>query len=131
MTPQSPRGQCNSLLRPLLPKVWGLHRRIKFYMTLTVIAILVDLSLGIGGVVYVLHEEYKPALIVATWTARHVHIALDTLVLYSALGTTSSARTAEWKGNRERVRPAVGDLECPEVPKRISTVGSSPPLTAV
>lgn len=69
-------------------QVWKLHGRIKFYIVLTIIAVMVDLSIGIGGIVYVLHYHLKPPLIAATWTARHVHIALDTLVLYSALSDT-------------------------------------------
>lgn len=49
------------------------------------IATVVDLAIGIGGLVYVLDARYKARLIMVTWTMRHVHIALDTLVLYSAL----------------------------------------------
>lgn len=51
-------------------QVWQLHRRIKCYIVLSVIATVVDLAIGIGGVVYVVYEKYKPALIVATWTMR-------------------------------------------------------------
>ena len=69
--------------------MWHLHRRIKFYIFLSLIAIVVDLAIGIGGVVYVLDSRYKATLIVVTWTMRHVHIALDTLVLYSALSITT------------------------------------------
>eukprot|EP00752_Nemacystus_decipiens_P002513 g2360.t1 len=72
-----------------LCQVWQFHRRIKCYIALSVIATVVDLAIGVGGVIYVLHRQYVPTLIVATWTMRHVHIGLDTLVLYSALGVTS------------------------------------------
>ncbi|CAM9325465.1 unnamed protein product [Pylaiella littoralis] len=74
---------------PELCQVWQLHRRIKYYIALSATATVVDLAIGIGGVVYVVHSQYMPTLIVATWTMRHIHIALDTLVLYSALGVTT------------------------------------------
>lgn len=51
-------------------QVWRLHRRIKCYIILSVVATVVDLAIGVGGVVYVLYEQYKPGLIVATWTMR-------------------------------------------------------------
>lgn len=88
-------------------QVWQLHARIKFYMILTAIGIIVDLAIGIGGVVYVLHERYKVVLIAVTWTMRHVHIALDTLVLYGALGVTSSAdKMVRWNvAQVDRVTP--------------------------
>lgn len=58
-------------------------------MALTVIAIIVDLAIGFGGVAYNMVGDIKTLLIAVTWTMRHVHIALDTLVLYSALGVTT------------------------------------------
>lgn len=50
-------------------KVWQLHRRIKCYIVLSVVATVVDLAIGIGGVVYVVYEP-ATTLIVATWTMR-------------------------------------------------------------
>lgn len=71
-------------------QVWQLHNRIKFYFALTVIAIMVDLTIGIGGLIYITNERFSSIAITTSWAMRHVHIALDTLVLYSALGVTSS-----------------------------------------
>lgn len=56
--------------RATLAKVWQLHRQTKNYILLTVIATVVDLAIGVGGVVSVIYEQYMPALIVATWTMR-------------------------------------------------------------
>lgn len=50
--------------------MWQLHRRIKCYITLSVVATAVDLAIGVGGVVFLLYEDTKPYLIVATWTMR-------------------------------------------------------------
>lgn len=68
-------------------QVWKHHRRIKYYFGLTVVAIVVDLAIGVGGILYLLTDE-QARIIATTWTMRHVHIALDTLVLYSALGAS-------------------------------------------
>ncbi|CAM9897288.1 unnamed protein product [Scytosiphon promiscuus] len=73
---------------PELCQVWRLHRRIKCYIALSMIATLVDLAIGVGGVVYLVTSW--EILIVLSWTMRHIHIALDTIVLYSALGVTTS-----------------------------------------
>lgn len=40
-----------------LKECWKIHRRIRFYFGLTVIAIVVDLALGVGGVVYVVNDR--------------------------------------------------------------------------
>ena len=53
-----------------LLKVWQLHRRIKCYIALSVIATVVDLAIGVGGVIYLFHRQHAPTLIVATWTMR-------------------------------------------------------------
>ncbi|CAM9926306.1 unnamed protein product, partial [Scytosiphon promiscuus] len=71
-------------------QVWRVHRRIKYYMGLTLIAITVDLGVGVGGILFVLTDY--PLYTIVTWAARHVHIALDTLVLYSALGVTHAPK---------------------------------------
>lgn len=40
-----------------LKECWNIHRRIRFYFGLTVIAIVVDLALGVGGVIYVAYNR--------------------------------------------------------------------------
>ena len=77
----------------------AVHRRIKFYFGLTMIAIFVDLAIGVGGVLYLVGGK-DPMYIAVTWTMRHIHIALDTLVLYSALG--------EARFDMETTQPSVG-----------------------
>ncbi|CAN0348466.1 unnamed protein product [Laminaria digitata] len=89
---------------PELCQVWRLHRRIKFYIFLSLIAIVVDLAIGIGGIVYVLDQRYKATLIMVTWTMRHVHIALDTLVLYSALSITTKVAVEVGRNLRPSAR---------------------------
>lgn len=88
---------------------------------------MVDLSIGVGGVVYVLHERLKPPLIAATWTARHVHIALDTLVLYSALSDT--VRVGVDNGQMASSRNGRGGGVCAS--KRYNSRDSSTPVTIV
>lgn len=63
------------------------------------IAIFVDLAIGVGGVLYLVGGK-DPMYIAVTWTMRHIHIALDTLVLYSALG--------EARFDMETTQPSVG-----------------------
>eukprot|EP00903_Cladosiphon_okamuranus_P021828 g20071.t2 len=97
-----------------LCQVWQLNRRIKCYILLSVIATVVDLAIGIGGLVYVVYREYAPTLIVATWTMRHIHIGLDTLVLYSALGVTSKPdhnNLSFEQGSLARAKGAESDCE--------------------
>lgn len=77
----------------------SVHRRIKFYFGLTMIAIFVDLAIGVGGVLYLVGGK-DPMYIAVTWTMRHIHIALDTLVLYSALG--------EARFDMETTQPSAG-----------------------
>lgn len=84
---------------PELKQVLSVHRRIKFYFGLTMIAIFVDLAIGVGGVLYLVGGK-DPMYIAVTWTMRHIHIALDTLVLYSALG--------EARFDMETTQPSVG-----------------------
>ena len=68
------------------PKVWRLHRRIKYHVALTVIALLVNLAITVSGFL-ILFDGGPFWLIIISWILRYVHIALDTLVLYSALET--------------------------------------------
>ena len=69
----------------MLPQVLRLHGRIKFHVALTTIALLVDITITVAGVLIVVHKG--PWLFIISWTLRFSHIALDTLVLYSALET--------------------------------------------
>ncbi|CAM9129184.1 unnamed protein product [Laminaria digitata] len=69
-----------------LREVWRLHRRIKFHVALTIIALMVDIFVAAAG--FLLIINHGPLwLIVTSWVLRYVHIALDTLVLYIALET--------------------------------------------
>lgn len=74
---------------PELRECWKIHRRIRFYFGLTVIAITVNLAVGIGGLLHLAWKR-KTILYAISWGMRNIHIALDTLVLYSVLGVTSS-----------------------------------------
>ena len=67
----------------VLLQVWRLHRRIKLHVALTTIALLVDIQITVAGVLIVVNGGPFWLIIVA-WILRYVHIALDTLVLYSA-----------------------------------------------
>lgn len=69
-------------------QVWGLNRRVKFYFFLTVIAMVVDLAIGVGGVLTHVSQRSAAEYISVTFSMRALHIALDTLVLYGALGET-------------------------------------------
>eukprot|EP00904_Undaria_pinnatifida_P005762 jgi/Undpi1/2315/HiC_scaffold_13.g05698.m1 len=69
--------------RSELREVWRLHRRIKLHVALTTIALLVDIQITVAGVLIVVNGGPFWLIIVA-WILRYVHIALDTLVLYSA-----------------------------------------------
>lgn len=60
----------------------------RFYFGLTMIGIVVDLFIGIAGFLNVAFKA-DPILITVSWVMRHVHISLDTLVLYGALGVSS------------------------------------------
>ncbi|CAM9759379.1 unnamed protein product [Ectocarpus fasciculatus] len=97
---------------------WRLHARIRYYFCLTAIGIAVNLALGISGTIYVVDGREKPFLMVIAWTARHVHIALDTIVLYGVLGAParqmderggsppSSDRIVSGTGSRNSSNPA-------------------------
>ncbi|CAB1101839.1 unnamed protein product [Ectocarpus sp. CCAP 1310/34] len=65
---------------------WKVHARIRYYFGLTLIGTTVNLALGVCGTIYVVGGREKSLLIVLTWTFRHIHIALDTIVLYGVLG---------------------------------------------
>lgn len=93
---------CGILLlrRPELKQCWVIHRRIKYYFGLTVIATTVNLVLGINGILFLIWDR-DPLLLAVSWTMRQVHIALDTLVLYGALGVAFS----------EKGRSALGSLK--------------------
>lgn len=104
-------------------QVLSVHRRIKFYFGLTMIAIFVDLAIGVGGVLYLVGGK-DPMYIAVTWTMRHIHIALDTLVLYSALG--------EARFDMETTQPSVGSSNEQvianghhHIPKRLAAAASS------
>lgn len=73
---------------PALRDCWKIDRRIRFYFCLTVIAIVANLSVGVGGLLN-LTWKWNTMHMVVGWGMRNVHIALDTLVLYGALGVTS------------------------------------------
>lgn len=68
------------------PQVWRLHGRIKFHVALTAIALFVDLHITVAGLLLVVNQG-PYWLFIISWVLRFVHIALDTLVLYSALET--------------------------------------------
>ena len=74
------------LRRVVSLQVWHLHRRIKYHVALTTIALLVDLFVSVGAF-FIITNRSPFWLIIVTWVLRYVHIALDTLVLYSALET--------------------------------------------
>lgn len=74
---------------PELKQCWKVHRRVKFYFCLTVIAIVVDLCIAIGGILFLTWDK-DPRLVQVTWSMRQVHIALDTLVLYGTLSIPST-----------------------------------------
>lgn len=69
-----------------LLQVWRLHRRIKFHVALTTIALLGNVLITVAGTLIVVNGG-PFWLIVVSWIVRYVHIALDTLVLYIALET--------------------------------------------
>lgn len=81
---------------PELKQCWQVHLRIKFYFVLTIIAIVVNLAVGVGGLLFIAWKD-DPMFISVSWAMRHVHIALDTLVLYGALGVSApeSATSSE------------------------------------
>ena len=66
--------------------MWALHGRIKFHVALTAIALFVDLHITAAGLLMVINQG-PYWLFIISWILRFVHIALDTLVLYSALET--------------------------------------------
>eukprot|EP00904_Undaria_pinnatifida_P005765 jgi/Undpi1/2318/HiC_scaffold_13.g05701.m1 len=69
-----------------LREAWGLHGRIKFHVALTTIALMVNVAITVAGFL-VIDDHTRFWLIILSWVLRYVHIALDTLVLYSALET--------------------------------------------
>ena len=69
-----------------LLQVWRLHRRIKYHVALTAIALLVNVAITVSGALILL-DDGPLYLIIISWILRYAHIALDTLVLYSALET--------------------------------------------
>ncbi|CAN0194386.1 unnamed protein product [Ectocarpus sp. 12 AP-2014] len=69
---------------------WKVHSRIRYYFGLTLIGTIVNLALGVCGTIYVVGGREKSLLIVLTWTFRHIHIALDTIVLYGVIGVPAA-----------------------------------------
>lgn len=53
------------------------------------IAIVTDLAIGIGGIIYVRNDDKEAMIKAISFSMRNVHIALDTIVLYTALGVTA------------------------------------------
>lgn len=90
--------------------MWKIHIRIRFYLGLTVIAIIVNLAIAAGGLVFIISgPDSKSVLIMLmTYWMRYVHIALDTLVLYSALGTSSFAALESTKQGRRNISSREG-----------------------
>lgn len=76
-------------------QVWGLHGRIKFHVALTAIALIVNIAITAGGILMVV-DISRYSLTVISWVLRYVHIALDTLVLYSALETPVFQLESDW-----------------------------------
>ncbi|CAM9379659.1 unnamed protein product [Ectocarpus fasciculatus] len=74
-----------------IKECWKVHTRIRYYFGLTLIGTTVNLALGVCGTIYVVGGREKSLLIVLTWTFRHIHIALDTIVLYGVLGAPAAA----------------------------------------
>lgn len=100
-------------------QVWHLNRRIKLHLTLTAIAILVDIGITIAGVSVVLFEaEYD--YMFATWNMRYVHIALDTAVLYTSLATPSFNIESEYAC----MRTVSIDEEAAAHPRHVTGVSS-------
>lgn len=82
---------------PELRQCWMTHRRIKFYLCLSCTAIAVNLIVGAGGVMWMSGTK-DPRIIVAGWCAKHIHITLDTLVLYGTLLKVTSYRSSGSNG---------------------------------
>ncbi|CAN0278088.1 unnamed protein product [Ectocarpus sp. 6 AP-2014] len=89
---------------------WKVHARIRYYFGLTLIGTTVNLALGVCGTIYVVGGREKSLLIVLTWTFRHIHIALDTIVLYGVLGAPA----------------ATGHDEGPDAQRRCSAAAAAP-----
>lgn len=54
--------------RGTLRQVWRVHRRVRFYIALSLIAIVVDLGVGIGGMQYLIGRQ--PLYTSVSWTVR-------------------------------------------------------------
>lgn len=74
---------------PEVRECWNMHRRIRFYFSLSIIGIIVHMAVGVGGLLYVTWKE-ESMFVAVSWGMRNVHTALDTLVLYGALRGTSA-----------------------------------------
>ncbi|CAN0277721.1 unnamed protein product [Ectocarpus sp. 6 AP-2014] len=90
-----------------IKECWKVHTRIRYYFGLTLIATAVNLVLGIFGTVYIVGGRQRVILIVISWSFRHIHIALDTIVLYGVLG--APARQMDERGGLISSDPAVAD----------------------
>lgn len=85
-------------------QVWGLNRRVKFYFCLTVIAMVVDLAIGSGGIFTYVSQTSAEEYVSVTFSMRNLHIALDTIVLYGALGETKFVIASSSSGVRSSTR---------------------------
>lgn len=85
---------------PELRACWKVHRRMKYYFGLTAIGIVVNLTMGIGGVLFLTWKRTSMFFAIG-WGMRHVHAALDTLVLYGALGVSRP------EGSTDEVRSVI------------------------
>ncbi|CAN0277777.1 unnamed protein product [Ectocarpus sp. 6 AP-2014] len=84
---------------------WAVHARIRYYFGLTRIGIIVNLAVGVCGTIYILGSPQHLFLFVISWIARHIHIALDTIVLYGVLG--APARQVDERGGSSSSDPIV------------------------
>ncbi|CAM9815907.1 unnamed protein product [Ectocarpus sp. 8 AP-2014] len=90
-----------------IKECWKVHTRIRYYFGLTLIGTAVNLVLGIVGTVYIVGERQRVILVVTSWAFRHIHIALDTIVLYGVLG--APARQMDERGGSICSDPTVAD----------------------
>ena len=94
--------------RSELRKCWKAHWRIKYYFGLTCTAIAVNFAIGVGGLLWIVWKR-DSLLIVAGWSMRHVHIALDTLLLYGVLVKHSErGEKISTVGTEENLEAATG-----------------------
>ncbi|CAM9211130.1 unnamed protein product, partial [Hapterophycus canaliculatus] len=69
-----------------IKECWKTHVRIRYYFGLTLLGTIVNLALGICGTIFVSLDNPDSRILIWSWILRYIHIALDTVVLYSVLG---------------------------------------------